>query len=205
MMNNEELRKALVVASHRAYYRGIQTNNGGNVSARIPGTEHMLIKASKTSFIDGTEKDFVIADLAGDLVEGTRPPSREATLHGFIYRALPEVNAVVHTHSVHAIAWASLGGDVLARLTHHARLKIDGEVPIFRVKTASVQAEDLPMIGAAFAQGKGRNAFILEAHGIVAMGKDPIAAEHMAELIEETVQIAILERMLGTFQDAGKK
>ena len=197
-MNIEQLRKALVLASHRAYYRGIQTNNGGNVSARISGTNYMLIKASKTSFIDGTEEDFVIADQNGALIEGKGQPSREATLHGFIYKSLPEVNAIVHTHSVHAIAWASVGDKSLTKLTHHAQLKIDGEIPIFRIKTASVQAEDLPMIGEAFAQGRGRSAFILEAHGIVAMGKDPVSAEHMAELVEETVQIAILQRLLGT-------
>lgn len=199
-MDEQEIRSQLVVASKRAYTRGIQTNNGGNVSARIPGKEWMLIKGSGTSFIDGTEEDLVIADWKGNLVEGATKPSREATLHGFLYEALPQVNAVVHTHSPYAIAWSNLGKDYLPKVTHHSAMKVPSPVPVFHVKTAAVQPEDLPMLRAAFEKGEGVAAFLLEGHGIVAMGKDPIAAEHMAELIEETAQIAVLQKLMGALE-----
>lgn len=195
-MNNQEIREQLVLASHRAYQRGIQTNNGGNVSARIPNTEHMLIKGSGTSFVDGTMEDFVIADYDGASVDGNGKPSREATLHGFIYRNLPNANAIVHVHSVDAIAYSRLDLDFVPKLSYHSQLKIKGEIPIFHVKTPAVQPSDLPMIGEAFSQENGISAFLLENHGIVAMGKDPIEAEHMAELIDETVRIALLDKML---------
>ena len=65
-----EIAKKLVTASERAYNRGIQTGSGGNVSARIPGTETMLVKASGGSLGDCTPEGFLITDFDGNLIEG---------------------------------------------------------------------------------------------------------------------------------------
>ena len=65
-----EIAEKLVIASKRAYNRGIQTGSGGNVSARIPGTETMLVKASGGSLGDCTPEGFLITDFDGNVVEG---------------------------------------------------------------------------------------------------------------------------------------
>ena len=107
---DEQVRKIseeLVIACKRAYTRGIQTGSGGNVSARVPGKDLMIVKASGSSFIDSTPEGFVITDFDGNLVEGKGKPTREALLHGLLYRICPNVNAVVHTHSPYSVAWAS--------------------------------------------------------------------------------------------------
>lgn len=110
--------KDLVIACDRVYNRKLQTGSGGNVSARIPGTDHMLVKASGGSMGDcvvdveqGIMKGFVVCDFDGNLITGDGlpegKPTKEATLHGYIYKVCPKVNAVVHVHSPYAIAWSS--------------------------------------------------------------------------------------------------
>ena len=81
-----EIAEKLVIASKRAYNRGIQTGSGGNVSARIPGTETMLVKASGGSLGDCTLEGFLITDFDGKLIKGNGKPTREALLHGYIYK-----------------------------------------------------------------------------------------------------------------------
>ena len=162
-----EIAKKLVTASERAYNRGIQTGSGGNVSARIPGTETMLVKASGGSLGDCTPEGFLITDFDGNLIEGNGKPTREALLHGYIYKMREDVNAVVHVHAPYAIGWSSSKKD-LPRVTWHSQLKMPSDIP----------------------------AFLLADHGIVAMGKGPLEAEHTAELIEETAQVAILDKLV---------
>lgn len=182
----------LVIACKRAYTRGIQTGSGGNVSARIPGKELMLVKASGSSFADSTPDGFVITDFDGNLVEGKGKPTREALLHGLIYRMCPDVNAVVHTHSPYAIAWASTGKS-LPRTTWHSKLKMCADLPTLHVEAAMVRKEDFPMVEEMYRNCPDLPGFLLKDHGLVAVGADAINAEHTAELIEETAQVAVLK------------
>lgn len=185
----------LVIASKRAYNRGIQTGSGGNVSARIPGTETMLVKASGGSLGDCTPEGFLITDFDGNLIEGQGKPTREALLHGYIYRLRPDIHAVVHVHSPYAIGWSSSKKD-LPLVTWHARLKNPAEYPTLDVHAAMVRPEDVPMVEEMFQKTPDISAFLLADHGVVAMGKDPLSAEHNAELVEETAQVAILNKLV---------
>ena len=190
-----EIAEKLVIASKRAYNRGIQTGSGGNVSARIPGTETMLVKASGGSLGDCTPEGFLITDFDGNVVEGTGKPSREALLHGYIYKLRPDVQSVVHVHSPYAIGWSSSKKD-LPLVTWHSKLKNPEGYPTLDVHAAMVRPEDVPMVEAMFEKTPNINAFLLADHGVVAMGKDPLAAEHTAELVEETAQVAILDKVV---------
>ncbi len=185
----------LVVACKRAYKRGIQTGSGGNVSARIPGKDLMLVKESGSSLGDSTVEGFVITDFDGNMVQGTGKPTREAFLHGFIYKLCPDVNAIVHFHAPYAIGWSSVGKD-LPRVTWHSKLKIDSDIPVINIPSAMVRKEDAPLIEAVLKEHPKLPGFILADHGIVAMDKDPLNALHTAELIEETAQVAILKGLV---------
>lgn len=189
------LAQQLVIACKRAYNRGIQTGSGGNVSARIPGKNLMLVKASGSSFGDSTIDGFVITDFDGNLIEGTGKPTREALLHGYLYQICPKVNAVVHVHSPYAIAWASTKKD-LPRVTWHSKLKICADIPTLDIPAAMVRQEDFPLVEQIFLENPDLPAFLLADHGVVALGDNPINAEHTAELIEETSQVAMLEGIL---------
>ena len=188
----KKIAEELVIACKRAYTRGIQTGSGGNVSARVPGKDLMIVKASGSSFIDSTPDGFVITDFDGNLVEGEGKPTREALLHGLLYRICPKVNAVVHTHSPYSIAWASTG-KALRRTTWHAQLKMSADLPSLDVPAAMVKKEYFPMVEEIYRENPDLPGVLLVDHGLVAVGKDAINAEHTAELIEETAQVAILK------------
>jgi L-ribulose-5-phosphate 4-epimerase len=188
----QQIREQLVLASKRAYRRGIQTGSGGNISARVPGKDLMIVKASGSSFEDSTTDGFVITDFDGNLVEGNGKPTREALLHGYLYRICPKVESVIHCHSPYCIAWASTRKD-LPRVTWHSKLKICADIPTIEVPAAVVKPEYFPLIKSAYDREPDLPAFLLTDHGVVAVSKDPINAEHNAELIEETAQIAFLE------------
>ena len=190
-----EIAENLVIASKRAYNRGIQTGSGGNVSARIPGSETMLVKASGGSLGDCTPEGFLVTDFDGNLIEGQGKPTREALLHGYIYRLRPDVNAVVHVHSPYAIVWSSSKKN-LPLVTWHSKLKNPADYPTLDVHAAMVRPEDVPMVEEMFQKTPDISAFLLADHGVVAMGKDPLAAEHSAEFVEETAQVAILGKLV---------
>ena len=190
----KKIAQELVISCKRAYTRGIQTGSGGNVSARIPDKDLMLVKASGSSFGDSTPEGFVITDFDGNVVEGTGKPTREALLHGLLYRLCPNVHAVVHVHSPYAIGW-SASKRALPRVTWHSKLKICADIPTLDIPSAVVREEDFPLIEAMIIKEPDLSGFLLSDHGVVAMGDSAINAEHTAELIEETAQVAFLNRI----------
>ena len=80
---------------------------GGNISGRVPGRDLFVIKPSGVAYDDLTAADMVVCDLDGNLVDGTRAPSSDTAAHAYVYRHMPEVGGVVHTHSTYATAWAA--------------------------------------------------------------------------------------------------
>ncbi len=189
------LKKQVELACRRAYTRGIQTGSGGNVSARIPGTDHMIVKPSKVSLIECDPETLIITDFDGNVVEGKLPPTREAVLHGWLYKKYEKIGAVVHVHAPWAIAWSFTKKD-LPCITMHTQLKLGCPTPVrFFSSPKGVLKEEMPEVYGLFEAEPELSAFILGAHGIVAVGKDIIEAEHTAELIEETAQIAYLNEI----------
>ena len=190
----QSIERDLIEAATRAYRRGIQTGSGGNLSARLPGTDLMVVKPSGVSFIECTEENLVITDFDGKLVAGKGKPTREALLHGVLYRNLPSVGAVVHTHSPWSIAW-SLSKRDLPMLTYHSQLKFGAPVMTLNIEAPVVPLEEMSKVLSLFEKHPNLPAFLLVAHGIVAVGKNVLDAEHVAEMVEETAQIAWLHEM----------
>lgn len=81
----------------------------GNISARVPGLDLMVIKPSGVGYDELSADTMVVCDLDGVLVEGDLAPSSDTAAHAYVYRAMPEVGGVVHTHSSYATAWAARG------------------------------------------------------------------------------------------------
>ena len=76
----------------------------GNVSARVPGTDLMVIKPSGVSYDSLTPEHMVVCDLEGRPVAGELSPSSDTAAHAYVYRHMPDVGGVVHTHSTYATA-----------------------------------------------------------------------------------------------------
>lgn len=178
-------------AAHRFYQLRYQMSNGGNLSARVPGEGLMIVKKTDVAFDEVCPETLIVTDFDGNVVEGTGKPSKEALLHGAIYRKIPRAGAIMHCHSPYATAWAA-GHDSLAFSTHHAALKFHGAVPVFDTHSYAVPKEYFPQITAFLEENEGANAFLLRAHGQVTLAPDMRMAAYLAELMEETAQISIL-------------
>lgn len=178
-------------AATRAYSSGLQTGNGGNISVRVQEQQLMVIKASGKSFGDSGLENIVLADYDGKVVSGSLKPSREIVLHKSIYQRYPHIGAIVHTHSPYAIAW-SFTGKSIPLITKHAQMKLKYAIPVLCVETPDVKPEHIPLVYQLLDETPDLLAFILQGHGIVSMARSAVEAEHNAELIEETAQIAWL-------------
>lgn len=88
---------------------GLVAWTSGNVSARVPGADLMVIKPSGLEYEQLTPESMVVCDLDGNVVEGGYKPSSDTGSHAYVYRNMPEVGGVVHTHSGYATAWAARG------------------------------------------------------------------------------------------------
>ena len=89
---------------------------GGNVSGRVPGADLFVIKPSGVSYDDLTPDNMILCDLDGNVIPGSpgseRSPSSDTAAHAYVYRNLPDIGGVVHTHSTYATAWAARGEEI---------------------------------------------------------------------------------------------
>lgn len=176
-------------AANQTYKSGIQTGTGGNLSARIPGTDLMIVKPSGFSYGQCNEDNITITDFGGNLQEGIYKPTRESTLHGNLYKRYPKIGGIVHTHSPYSIL-ISLNSRQLELVTMHSALKLKRPVKIIDVTTQAVTEEELPKVFKVLDAEPETSAFILKGHGIVAIASNAVKAGQIAELIEETAMIA---------------
>ena len=83
----------------------------GNVSQRVPGADLFVIKPSGVSYDDLGPENMILCDLDGNVIPDTpgsdRSPSSDTAAHAYVYRNMPDVGGVVHTHSTYAVAWAA--------------------------------------------------------------------------------------------------
>ena len=196
-MNEIEcLYKDLTLAAHRAYERNLQSGSGGNLSVRQGNG--MIVKSSGGSFADcdAAGNGWIFVDFNGNpMAHVTGKPTREWRLHAALLRQNPTVQAVVHCHAPWSVAWA-YGHRELPMVTWQCRLKLGCPLPVLAIEAAVVPEEELPRVTALFAQNPALPAFILRGHGLVAVGKSAVQAEHIAEMVEETAKIAVLQALL---------
>jgi L-ribulose-5-phosphate 4-epimerase len=101
----------------------------GNVSARVPGANLLVIKPSGVVYDQLTADAMVVTDFDGTLVEGTRAPSSDTFAHGYVYAHMPHVGGVVHTHSDYATSWAARREPIPCVLTMMAD-EFGGDIPV---------------------------------------------------------------------------
>ncbi len=179
----------LVKSARRAYEIGLQTGDGGNLSGRVAGTDLIVIKPSGFSFGECTPENLVTVTMQGDTVKGEGTPSRELLTHLAIYTARPDVLGICHCHGPWSIACAEFHSRIPG-ISLHAEHKI-GPIPVLRV-AGHGDLKVKQAVSALLAKHPGLKAFVQARHGIFAMAESITRAEHHAELVEETAQIAWL-------------
>jgi L-ribulose-5-phosphate 4-epimerase len=166
----------------------------GNVSARVPGRDLLVIKPSGVSYDDLTPEAMVVTDLTGALVEGEGSPSSDTAAHAYVYAHMPQVNGVVHTHSTYATAWAARGEPIPCVLTMMAD-EFGGPVPI---GPFALIGDD--SIGRGIVQtlsGHRSKAVLMQNHGVFTIGPNAKAAVKAAVLCEEVARTVHISRQLG--------
>lgn len=174
-------------ASHRAFACGLTAASGGNISVRLDG-DKMLVKPSGITLGEASEENLLITDLHGQPLEGKQKPTKETILHGGLYRALERVGAVVHVHPVYSIMCANCF-DELPLVTKQMKQVMQTPVPICKVKSLTVDDAAMREILGLFEADPGLCCFLLEEHGVVAVGPTAAAAEDLAELVEENARV----------------
>jgi L-ribulose-5-phosphate 4-epimerase len=173
---------------------GLVIWTAGNVSARVPGADLFVIKPSGVSY-DALDADaMVVCDLDGTLVEGDHAPSSDTAAHAYVYRHMPEVGGVVHTHSTYATAWAARGEAVPCVLTMAAD-EFGGEIP---VGPFALIGDD--SIGQGIVQtlrGSRSRAVLMQNHGPFTIGADARAAVKAAVMVEDVARTVHIARQLG--------
>ena len=166
----------------------------GNVSARVPGQELMVIKPSGVSYDALTADTMVVTDLFGRLVEGDLEPSSDTAAHAYVYRNMPEVGGVVHTHSTYATAWASRGEPVPCVLTMIAD-EFGGEIPVGPF--ARIGDESIGEGIVSTLRSSRSRAVLMQNHGPFTVGADARDAVKTAVLVEDVARTVHIARQLG--------
>jgi L-fuculose-phosphate aldolase len=124
------LRRQLSEVGRLAVERGFVLASGGNLSARLPGSDEFVVTGAGTWLDRLTDDDFSVVSLAGDVVGGAEKPSSEWKLHQRTYQVRPDVNAVIHLHPQHAVLLDALGHRIrLISLDHAYYVRSVGTVP----------------------------------------------------------------------------
>jgi len=166
----------------------------GNVSARVPGHDLLVIKPSGVSYDELTPENMVVCDLDGRVVEGDHAPSSDTEAQAYVYRELPHVGGVVHTHSTYATAWAARGEPVPCVLTMAAD-EFGGEIP---VGPFAVIGDDSIGRGIVETLRDSRSsAVLMQNHGVFTVGRTPKAAVKAAVMCEDVARTVHIARQLG--------
>ena len=180
-----------VAALHGELVRyGLVVWTAGNVSGRLPGGDRFVIKPSGVSYDELTPENMVVCDLDGNLLQGDHSPSSDTAAHAYVYRHMPEVGGVVHTHSTYACAWAARAEEVPCVLTAMAD-EFGGPIP---VGPFAIIGDD--SIGRGIVQtlqGHRSRAVLMQNHGPFTIGKDArdaVKAAVMCEDVARSVHIA---------------
>jgi L-ribulose-5-phosphate 4-epimerase len=176
---------------------GLVTWTSGNVSARVPGEDLLVIKPSGVSYDELTADAMVICDLDGRLVEGDYSPSSDTDAHAYVYRNMPEVGGVVHTHSPYATAWAARGEPIPCSLTAMAD-EFGGDVPIGPFALIGSDAIGRGIVETL--RGHRSPAVLMRQHGPFTIGPTAKAAVKAAVMVEDVARTMHLARQLGSVE-----
>jgi L-ribulose-5-phosphate 4-epimerase len=194
----EDIRREVCALHAELPRNGLVTWTSGNLSARVPGSEElMVIKPSGVAYAELTPERMVVCDFDGLPVAGTLAPSSDAATHGFIYRQLPDVGGIVHTHSPYATAWAIRGEPIPCVMTAMAD-EFGGEIPVGPFALIGDDAIGRGVVDTL--AGHRSCAVLMRAHGVFAVGARPRDAVKAAVMCEDAARTVLAARSLGPLE-----
>ena len=195
-MKWREERQAVLAAVQRMSALALTVGTSGNVSMRLAGDvgdrELMAITPSGVAYDMLRAEDILVTDMDIEPVYGEGIPSSESLLHAEIYVRRGDVSAVIHTHSPYATAAAVAGVDIPLIIDEMA-LVIGGTVKVSEYAFPSSEALAANVCAAL----GGRNAALMQNHGVVGVGADLDEALGVCELVEHAARVLVYASTLG--------
>lgn len=167
----------------------------GNISARDPETNLVVIKPSGVRFEHLTPESMIVVDIDGNMVEGLYKPSSDTASHCVIYREMPHVNGVVHTHSRYATSFAVLGREIPCVTTAMGD-EFGGPIPCGGF--ALIGGEQIGRVVVETLAGSRSPSCLLQNHGVFATGPNAEKAVQAAVMTEDNAAIVWTALQIGT-------
>jgi len=173
---------------------GLVAWTAGNVSERLPDGKSFIIKPSGVMYDDLKPADLVICDLNGEVIEGALAPSSDTKTHAYIYREMPDVNGIVHTHSNYASAWAAANKPIPCALTAMGD-EFGGDIPLGPF--ALIGGEEIGKGVVSTLKSSNSPAVLMANHGVFTIGKSAQAAVKAAVMCEDVAKTMYIAAQLG--------
>lgn len=201
-----ELKQRVLKANLMLPAYGLVTFTWGNVSEIDRNQGVIAIKPSGVEYDSMRAEDIVIVDLEGNIVEGQLNPSSDTSTHIELYKAIPQIGGIAHTHSRNATIWAQAGFDIPALGTTHADY-FYGDIPCTRQLSNQEIASDYEKnTGLVIVQEFIERhidpitvpSVIVAGHAPFSWGKNAHDAVHNAVVLEEIAAMALATRFLNS-------
>ena len=188
----EELKSIVCKYNKLLPVQGLVTMTSGNVSGRDFESGLVVIKPSGVDFDDLRPEDLSVVDLDGSVIEGKFKPSVDTATHLYVYRHMPSVGGVIHTHSNYATAFAAVGFPIPCYLTAIAD-EFGGPIPISAY--AKIGGEE---IGREIVEKIGSSpAILMKNHGVFTVGRKVVDAFKAAVMVEDIAKTCHLALQIG--------
>lgn len=176
-MSEQALREEIVAVAQAIDKAGYCPSKSGNVSARLG--DGLLITPSGLPYAQTTPEDLIHLSLDGRVLSGARKPSSEWPFHTAIYKARPDAQAIVHTHSPRATALSCARRGIPA---FHYMIALCGGPD---VRCADYATFGTPELAENAVRGlEGRKAVLLANHGVIALGASLAGAHQIVAEVE---------------------
>lgn len=192
MSSFQHARQALAELHEQLFDAGLVVWSGGNISQRVDGG--FLIKPSGLSYSQLTPESMVLCDLDGNPIDKHLAPSSDTASHAYIYRNMPEVGGVTHTHSNYACGFAAAELPIPCVLTAIAD-EFGGDIPL---GPFAVIGDD--SIGRGVVEtlrGQRSSAVLMRQHGVFAVGKNAKASLKSAVMCEDNAKSVAIAMQVG--------
>lgn len=191
MSSDWQLRREMCEVGRRVHARGLVGGTDGNLSVRVGG-DRVLISPSGTCIGMLEPGDFVMIDMAGRALQGTRKPSSERWMHLSVYAERPDITAALHAHPPITVAF-TVAGFQLPQCALPEVILSFGQVPVTAYATPATPE------GAVIVRDliKRHDVLVLDRHGSLTVGKSPLDALFKLEKLEHGMQVLLAAHQLG--------
>jgi L-fuculose-phosphate aldolase len=197
-ISESQAREQLVRATHMLFQSGVMSHSGhGNMSFRLPETDHMLLTAGGT-ISNLTPDQLAVVTFDGEVIKGNlEPVTREIVgMHSCVYLARKDVNAVIHTHSPHVTSFALANKPLPCAYEALLRFGVTEDIPVADWAPRGSQ-ESVTNIVKQIEMHPTVPAMLLGNHGLLAFGHDALYVAMVIISMEEAAELTLEARMLG--------